>query len=99
MQTFKIWENTIQLEDVIKMKHLRKLMPVMKKYDAKEIEEIEMTVEASKIFFLTVNWETNISKFEEIMDEFTLAETTEFAEKMWEIITKASDPKKKVQKS
>jgi len=98
MQTFKIWENTIQLEDEIKMKHLRKLMPVMKKYTAGEIEEIEMTVEASKIFFITINWEVDVVKFEEIMDEFTLAETTEFAEKMWKIIEQAADPKKKAQK-
>jgi len=98
MQTFKIWENTLQLEDEIKMKHLRKLMPVMKKYEAKEIDEIEMVVQASKIFFLTVNWESDVVKFEEILDEFTLEETTEFSEKMWEIIEKAARKKKKAQK-
>ena len=95
MTEFKLWKNNFVFEDDIRMKHLRVLMPYIKKMEAKEISEIDLVCEASKIFFVSMNWENNLEKFSEELDNLKFTEVTEFSEKISEIIIKATSPEKK----
>lgn len=95
MTEFKIWEKNLCFENEIKMKHLRKLMPLVQNLQEKKITEIDLVIEASKIFFISMDWENNLEKFSETMENFSLPETTQFSEKIWEIISEAVKPEKK----
>jgi hypothetical protein len=83
----KIWENTLVLEDKIKMKQIRVLYPLFKDLESWKIDEISILDKVIEVLFISLDWDTSKEKLKEFMDNLEL----EWIEQLTEIIWKTMD--------
>lgn len=90
MKTIIIWDDKINLVSEIKMKHMKKLMPIFNNMDWNEIEN---TAKMAEVLFIDLNWNNDLNKFKDFMDELTIPDMTTFFEWVWKIVDEWSKKK------
>jgi len=83
MKTVNIWWKSINFISEIKTKHMRKLYPLFSQI---ENDEINWMIEVSKVLFIDIDWENDIIKYEEFIDNLIIPDLTEIMQVVGKII-------------
>lgn len=90
MKIIEVWNKSVGFINEIKAKHMRKIYPLMQKI---EWNEIDITIEVSKILFIDLDGEKDVKKYEEFVDELSIPDMTKLLEEVWSIIADGSKKK------
>lgn len=63
---FELDNHKIEIEEEMKMKHLRAIYPVIKNVENQN--EIELLYTLAKTLFISFDWENDVKKFEDFID-------------------------------
>ena len=90
----KIWENTLVLEDKIKMKQIRVIYPLFKDLENWKIDEMSILDKVIEVLFISLDWDTSKEKLEDFMDNLELDWIEQLSEFIWKTMDNLNGKKK-----
>lgn len=90
MKNIILWGKNINYESDIKMKHMRSMYPFLQEVESDSINAI---VEISKIIFIDLEWDKDVKKYLDFLDDLSIPDMNKFMDFIWKIIAESSKKK------